>query len=398
MVKWLRLSLLLVLLAGMTTACGGGSGGNSSDSTTDSSSSDDSSGSDDSSDDSDDSDDSSDDSDDSSDDSDDSDDSSSNDTYTYSDCSSIADQTELMVCLSHNMLSTLTDDELDDVIYQLDETYATQYWSNLPASMATRIGIQFSDMSSETYAAAEALLNAALSAQGQETMSELRAADEYLGNYSGGYGEDYYYVSFLGEPSTSDAWLLEFTGHHYTFFAAYNGEPTSLTPNFVAVEPVSWEEDGETHQPMERHRAAFQAMFDALGSSELAEAEMSRSYGDVLVGPQEDGDFPSTPEGLSVAGLTDAQRDLVIAVIDAYAGDAAESSQLDAYTTDEALDETYIAWSGDVELQSNGNYARVDGPGVWIEFSVQNGVIFNDPHYHTIWRDKELDYGGNFDF
>jgi Protein of unknown function (DUF3500) len=32
---------------------------------------------------------------------------------------------------------------------------------------------------------------------------------------------------------------------------------------------------------------------------------------------------------------------------------------------------------------------------LWIEFSVQRGIIINsDIHYHTIWRDKLADYGG----
>jgi hypothetical protein len=46
-------------------------------------------------------------------------------------------------------------------------------------------------------------------------------------------------------------------------------------------------------------------------------------------------------------------------------------------------------------VTANGNYFRIEGPRLWIEFSVQRGVIFNsDIHYHTIWRDKFGDYGG----
>ena len=41
------------------------------------------------------------------------------------------------------------------------------------------------------------------------------------------------------------------------------------------------------------------------------------------------------------------------------------------------------------------NYFRIEGPRVWIEISVQRGVIFSsDIHYHGIWRDKSGDYGG----
>ena len=37
---------------------------------------------------------------------------------------------------------------------------------------------------------------------------------------------------------------------------------------------------------------------------------------------------------------------------------------------------------------------RIDGPGVWIEFSVQNGIVMSGVHYHSIWRDHIRDYGG----
>ncbi|MEC0153204.1 DUF3500 domain-containing protein [Paenibacillus macerans] len=36
----------------------------------------------------------------------------------------------------------------------------------------------------------------------------------------------------------------------------------------------------------------------------------------------------------------------------------------------------------------------MDGPSVWIEFSMRSGIIFSDPHPHAVWRDKITDYGG----
>ncbi len=65
------------------------------------------------------------------------------------------------------------------------------------------------------------------------------------------------------------------------------------------------------------------------------------------------------------------------------------------------LDGTYIAFTGNGVagdpssfLNANTNYARIDGPSVWIEFVCQNGVVFrNQIHYHTVWRDHVRDYG-----
>lgn len=279
---------------------------------------------------------------------------------------------------------------------------ATKYWSNLPTTFVTRHGLALSSLSSTQKTAAEALLNAALTSQGQDTMSKLRAADEYLKNNGGGsdYGGDLYYISFLGTPSTTGAWILEFTGHHYTFFYALNASntPVSLTPNFVGVEPKSYTSSGSTIQPMASEHDAMLAVLSSLSSTQLAAAKLSTSVSDLVVGPQADGNFPSTRSGIAVSALDSSQQALVKAAIATYASDANSTGQYDAYVTDSALSDTYISWSNYSDLDTKGSYMRIDGPRVWIEFSVQSGVIFSATHYHTVWRDKTYDYGGNFSF
>ena len=43
------------------------------------------------------------------------------------------------------------------------------------------------------------------------------------------------------------------------------------------------------------------------------------------------------------------------------------------------------------------SYARIDGPRVWIEVTIQGGIVYkNMVHYHTIWRDKAADYGAEY--
>lgn len=323
-------------------------------------------------------------------------------TYTFSTtCFDSTDQAVIMACLGENLLSTLSSDDAASIVYDLTEENATDYWSNLPLEgPVTRNGISLEDMDTNAKEAAEILLDAALSTQGQENSDVLRTADQYLADNDNDrvYGEDKYAVAFLGAPSETDAWVLEFSGHHYTFFASFDGTPTSATPYFVAVEPVTFEADGVTYNPMATHKDAFVAMFQGLSATELTSAQLPEAYDDVLVGPQQDGDYPETSEGLLVSTLTDTQKALVAAVIDAYAGDANGTEQSANYTSDDELDATYIAWSSYTDIETQGSYARIDGPSVWIEFTVQAGVAFADPHYHSIWRDKELDYGGSFDF
>jgi hypothetical protein len=99
-----------------------------------------------------------------------------------------------------------------------------------------------------------------------------------------------------------------------------------------------------------------------------------------------------------VNGLSKSQRALVIEAIHSYVGlpGAAVSEALSkAYLDDAALDETFVGFAGSPDLSTRGSYVRIDGPRVWMEFVVQPAVA--DPqtlHYHSLWRDKLSDYGG----
>ncbi len=57
------------------------------------------------------------------------------------------------------------------------------------------------------------------------------------------------------------------------------------------------------------------------------------------------------------------------------------------------LDCVKASYSGSPAVDDNGDYVRIDGPRVWIEFCCQG-----DDHYHTIWRDRVTDHGAEFSF
>jgi hypothetical protein len=58
------------------------------------------------------------------------------------------------------------------------------------------------------------------------------------------------------------------------------------------------------------------------------------------------------------------------------------------------LDESYISYRGTVDLVRHGDYVRIDGPSVWIEFVCQIGAIYPEVRYHTVYRDHARDHGG----
>ncbi|BAL90557.1 hypothetical protein AMIS_53370 [Actinoplanes missouriensis 431] len=357
-------------------------------------------------------------------------------------------------------LATLDDDQKTEAQLELTEENAVS-WSNLPCGSTCRPGISFGDLDASQLAAAKSVLKTALGAQtgsGYERVEQLLLADDYLADAqgsssgssagssggpgggmmsggppagmsggpggmmsggpdgggmmsggpgggtggTGGYGSGLYYLAFLGTPSTTGTWELNFGGHHLAVHMSYkSGEVVGASPYFVGVEPTSWTDDSNaTHTPLGDMKDAMLAMLDGLSDAEQSEAKLSQSFSDVLVGPQEDGQFPATKQGLAVSSLTDDQKDLVLAAIKPWvagADDATATSLLATYEGE--LDKTYVGWSGTTGLDTHADYVRIDGPSVWVEFVCQNGVVIqNKIHYHTVYRDHTRDYGGEFSF
>ncbi|MBO0930811.1 DUF3500 domain-containing protein [Fibrella aquatilis] len=311
-----------------------------------------------------------------------------------------------VVCLTEAFKATLTATQLATTQLTYSKANA-QKWSNLPASLSSRIGISLGSLNSTQLAAFRDLMVAVLTTggldEGYDEMLGNMVADDYLATIGGGsgYGAANFYIAVLGTPSTTGLWSILFTGHHYTQPFTFNaGAVTGVTPAFRAVEPAAVVTGANrSYQPIEQERAAFAAMLTGLSSTEQTTAKLSSTFSDVVLGPGKDGQFPAIKAGLRVGDLSAAKQALVLNAIKLYVSDldantATASTILAKYTSD--LANTYIAYSGTTAVASQNDYVRIDGPGVWIEFSYQGGVIVrNTPHPHSVWRDHTGDYGGN---
>ncbi len=296
-------------------------------------------------------------------------------------------------------------------------------WSNLPCANTCRNGIELGTLSAEQLAAALEVIRAAAGTkanEGSDEFNQIRMADTLLaaaqgtggagGPVGGGgfkYGEGYYYLVFLNAPSTTDPWMLQYGGHHYGANIAFNqGHVVGVTPLFEALEPTNFDVQGRTYAPLKEERDAMATLLGSLSESQLAEAKLNVTFGDTTMSPGEsnggNGAFPATKVGVAVSSLSQAQKRLVFEAMKPWVqdmDDAVAAKLLSIYQNE--LDGTYVAFTGngvagDVSsfLVSNTNYARIDGPSVWIEFVCQSGVVFrNQIHYHTVWRDHLRDYG-----
>lgn len=327
------------------------------------------------------------------------------DPITVSTCSS-ATGIAKVICLADAFKSQLDASQIST----LQRTYAVsdaKKWSNLPQGLVNssykRVGLNFGAMSSTQVQYAKALIkeiSGTTANEGWDEIQQLLNADEYLNANGGGstYGAANYYIAFLGTPATTGTFEIQFGGHHLAFANTYkDGVLTGATPSFRGVEPfATFALNGTSNQPLQQEAAAFSAMLTGLSASEQATAKLSQTYSDLVAGPQQDGNFPSTAVGIKCSTLSSAEKALVLAAIKTYVGDTDDTDAatiLAKYTTE--LDNTYVAFSGSTTMTTRNDYVRIDGPSVWIEYSCQNGIVLSGTHPHSVWRDKTKDYGGN---
>ncbi|MDY0747035.1 DUF3500 domain-containing protein [Paucibacter sp. R3-3] len=331
--------------------------------------------------------------------------------------------------LGSSLTASMAYDAASNSSAQLN-VYKTR-WSNLPpgALAFTRPGIALSQVTTSAQVAAfNTLAQAALSSSGYADMQGVLAADDYLGYTlnANGYGAGLARVAVIGTPSSTGSWALMFGGHHLAFNLSFNGGCTYPTPHHIGVEPrTAFTANSQTgynfygagsYQVLSSKAAGMLAVFNGLSSSEKSSAFLtSQTFGDILLGPVEanTGSYAnvstklaavaaSSKRGLLVTSLSTAEQALVTAAIQQWVGDYDNDTAarlLADYQADYAS--TYVAWanssgsysSDGPDASTNGSYMRIDGPRVWIEIAVQNGVIVqSQTHYHMVYRDKTLDY------
>ena len=321
-------------------------------------------------------------------------------TVATTDCSSATTTQAKVTCLAQAFLATLTTAQQATVQLSLTKANAIK-WSNLPGGVTIRNGIEFSALTATQLAAAKAVIAAASGTTANEGYGEflqINAADDVLGQTAGsGYSSGKYIIAFLGTPSATGTWMLQFGGHHYAQNVTFsNGTIVSGTPSHQGIEPKSWTSSGTTYAPLNTEHDAMIAMLASLSATQLATAKLSVTFSDVLLGPGKDGQFPATKLGLQVSTLTAAQKALVLAAIKPWVLDLEDTyaaALLAIY--EKELDATYISYAGNIAMTTNADYARIDGPSVWVEFVCQTGVVYrNEIHYHTIFRDHTRDYNG----
>jgi hypothetical protein len=205
------------------------------------------------------------------------------------------------------------------------------------------------------------------------------------------FGEAEYYLAFIGTPSATAPWMLQFGGHHLAINLTLAGSQASMAPSLPATQPATYTFEGKEIRPLGRENDKGFALINALDATQRSQAILGSTVADLVLGPGQDGRVIQ-PEGLKASAMTPAQQTMLLEIVREWAG-----IMTDAYAAPRmaeikaALPDTYFAWSGPT---SNGSaaYFRIQGPTLVIEYAPQNGI----DHIHTIYRDPTNDYGAKF--
>jgi hypothetical protein len=309
-----------------------------------------------------------------------------------------AEQTGKIVASANALLATLDAAQRGKLSFAFDDQAQRKRWSNLPISMAERRGLRLGDLKQPQRDAAMQLLATTLSKMGYEKVVGIIESDEALRKQSSpnspAFGRDEFYISFLGKPSLTEPWMLQFGGHHLALNITIAGQHGLLTPSLLAVQPAKFTLDGKTVRPMGRETDKALELVQALSEEQRKQAILGAQMRDLVLGPGHDGETIQ-PEGLKTSTLNEAQRRLLLELIAEWSGiihDSAAAAKLEEIKAN--LADTWFAWSG--PLEAGKAYFRVQGPTVIIEYAPQRLGGDVTMHIHSIYRDPTNDYGKKF--
>ena len=230
--------------------------------------------------------------------------------------------------------------------------------------MFQRAGLRMGDLTQPQRDAAMTMLAAALSPQGYEKVKELVEADEVLKNSEGGgrpmFGHDNYFVSLLGQPSTTEPWMIQFGGHHLGLNITLVGERGTLTPSHTGAQPAIYQLEGKTVRPLGREADKAFALVSSLDEAQRKQAVLGFQIRDLVLGPGRDGQMIQ-PEGIKGSALSEKQRDMLLDLASEWTGilneDAAKAKMEEMKKN---IAETWFAWSGPME---KGRLRLLSHPG-----------------------------------
>lgn len=327
-----------------------------------------------------------------------------------------AGRVEAMRAATQAFLASLDDAGRAVVQASLDDNARRTAWSNLPASMVPRSGLSVAQMNADQRKALHAMLAAAFSSQGylktitsmwhEDVLHEMTLAaiaklpdgdpnKERGQAFAPNFDSEKFFVTVFGDPAGKDwGWMM--TGHHYAAnFTVADGK-IAFTPLFLGANPQTVPDGRFAGWRLLQHEAdrAF-ALLGALNPQQRNQAVVAGAVDNSVFAGKGRQDRAGAPKGIAASALDPAQRQLLIALIDEYLGDASDeaAARQRAAIVKDGPDKLHFAWWGPTDDPKARYMFRVQGPSIIIDYVREASPDGGFNHVHSIARDPRNDYG-----
>lgn len=284
-------------------------------------------------------------------------------------------------------------------------------WSNVDVGIFARHGVSLEEMNEAQRDAAWSLLAESLSPAGLDKAQRIMRTEQTLLELNGEpirYGEEKYYFTIMGVPSTEEPWGWQLDGHHLVINFFVLGDQVVMTPAFWGGEPVLAESGKYAGNIiMQQEQDLGLALMQALDSSQQARATLSTSKtGNAPMAAANADNMTIDYEGIKGSDLSSAQKIMLLDLARVYVGNLrAPHAAITMEDISRHIDDTYFAWVG-TAADDAVFYYRIHSPVILIEFDHQNPVgtlQINQPgvptrdHIHSMVRTPNgNDYGKDY--
>jgi len=300
-------------------------------------------------------------------------------------------------------LTSLNADQKQRATFAFDSDERMK-WHFVPNEQFPRKGVQIKEMSEAQRTLAWDLLKTGVSARGFTTARAIMELENILKVVEGEgrrFARDHeaYQFSVFGTPGDRKGWGWRFEGHHVSLrFDLVDGSLTSSTPSFFGTNPAEVRVDVPGAAPrgtrvLGPEEDAARALLEALDATQKTTAIVTAAAPNEMLTANNLKANPQEPLGLKASAMTKAQKDLLMSLIDVYAGYMASDVAAERMEKlkKAGLDNVAFAWAGETE-KGKKHYYRLQGPTFLVEYdNAQN----DGNHIHSVWRDFNGDFGAD---
>ncbi len=296
---------------------------------------------------------------------------------------------------ARTFLAALSDDERDDARWPFDDDER----SDIRYAPLMLDGLRHGDLDARAYALGDAVLEAALSADGYRKVSDVRllerdvaAAESRLMRSFRLRDPGRYFWAFFGEPDDVTPWGFRYEGHHLSINITHvPGAAPSSTPLFIGAQPrvVPDGMPSAGVAALGKEEALARELYAALDAAQRRAATLP--YADDrghMIGQVARLSAPA-PVGVARTAMNTAQRamlDALVATFVEFWDEPIRSAR--RAEADAALEALHFAFASS-ETPRHAFYARVSGPGLLIEIDNTEG----GDHVHAVWHRPGGDFG-----